>query len=125
MTPLDPEEMSPDELVETVDELQEEVVAFEEKPSFRNYLEAKAKQDACAKLLRVRAVEVGNFACKFFQFQKVDKETTDWKSICRHLVETDAVSKKAMEGAIDTFTESKPYGKMVKLKDRDISLKIA
>lgn len=119
------EELTPEELAVEVDNVQEQIAKFESTPSFIKYLNAKVFQDTCAAKLRSYALEFGDFRSKYFNFQKVNKETTDWKAICRHLVETKAVTSKAMNDAIEAFTESKPYGKMTKVKDKDLSLKLA
>ena len=122
---LQPDEMSTEELINEVDNCQENIETFEEGRMFKEYMGYKIFQDSCAVMLRQRAVEDGNFQSKFFQFQKVDKENTDWKAICRYLVDQKLVTGKAMESAIEAFTEKKPYGKMVKIKQKDISLKIS
>lgn len=119
------DELTPEELALEVDNVQEQISQFEGTKPFQRYLAAKVFQDTCAAKLRSYALEFGDFRSRYFNFQKVNKETTDWKAICRHLVETKAVTSKAMNDAIEAFTESKPYGKMTKVKDKDLSLKLA
>lgn len=128
MKTIDPEKlekMPTAKLAEAVDEIQLELQKIEEKPVMQEYVELKAGQDACAAILRVRAVESGGFNSKFFQFQRVEVEKTDWKAICRHLVETKKCKSIDMEGAIEAFTEKKPQGKMLKMKQKDLSPKLS
>lgn len=118
-------EMPQEKLLVQIDNLQEDIAAMEERPTFRQYMELKANQDACAEILRLQAKENGGFNSKFFQFQRIEVEKTDWKAVCRHLVETKKVKSPDMEGAIVTFTEKKPQGKMLKMKPKDLSLKLS
>lgn len=120
-----PEELTPDELMLEVDNVQEQISAYEGTKPFQKYLAAKVFLDTCSSKLKERALQFGDFRSKYFQFQKVNKENTDWKAICRHLVDMKMVKTKDMESAIEAFTEKKPYAKMVKAKDKDISLKLA
>lgn len=128
MKNLDPEKlasMPTEKLTSVVDDLQEDLLAMEARPTFRQYMELKEQQDVCADVLRSRAKESGGFNSKFFQFQQINVEKTDWKAVCRHLVETKKVASTDMEGAITAFTEVKPQGKMLKMKPKDMSLKLS
>lgn len=117
--------LTPEELIEKIDHVQEKLQKLEEKPAYREYLEASALKEACAELLRARAMEVGNFRSTYFGFQKVEQEKTDWKALCRWLVDMKLVKSKDMEAGITAFTASKSFGKMVQIKEKDFTLKIS
>ena len=121
----EPDKMSIEDLIQEIDNTQEQIVEFEEHPLYQKYLHYKIYQEACAERLREEAKTHGSFNSQFFQFQKVEVEKTDWKAVCRLLVETKKVKSPDMEGAITTCTETKPQGKMIKLKKKDISLKLS
>ena len=67
------DELSPEQLVEEIDNAQENIMAFEQTPKFKHYLGFKVFQDACSDRLREVAAKSGDFRSKYFQFQKIEQ----------------------------------------------------